>query len=45
MDITLPGLELVNELYTRMIAHDEGDLGMQSLIIELKRMNDISLDS
>ena len=45
MEITLPGLELVYELYTRMMAHGEWDLGMQSLLIELKRMNDINLDS
>ncbi len=40
MNITLPGLELVHELYTRMMDKWEGDLGMQSLIIELKRMNE-----
>jgi len=41
MNIKLPGLELVHQLYTSMMNHDEGDLGMQSLIIELKRMNDL----
>lgn len=41
MNIKLPGLELVHELYTSMMDHDEGDLGMQSLIIELKRMNNM----
>lgn len=42
MNIKLPGLELVYELYTSMMNHWEGDLGMQSLIIELKRINNIS---
>jgi hypothetical protein len=45
MDIKLPGLELVYELYNKMMTHDEWNLGMQSLIIELKRMNKMSLDS
>jgi len=41
MNIKLPGLELVHELYVNMVKHGEQDLGMQSLIIELKRMNDM----
>ena len=41
MWITLPGLNLVNDLYTNMMNHWEGNLGMQSLIIELKRMNNM----
>jgi len=45
MGITLPGLQLVDTLYKNMMNHNEWDLGMQSLIIELKRMNNISLDS
>jgi 3-hydroxyisobutyrate dehydrogenase len=43
MNITLPWLELVYELYNRMMSHGEWDLWMQSLIIELKRMNNIDL--
>ena len=42
MNIKLPGLELVHELYTRMIEHGEENLWMQSLIIELKRVNNLS---
>lgn len=45
MDIKLPGLELVADLYSRMVEYWEWDLWMQSLILELKRMNNISLDS
>lgn len=45
MDIKLPGLELVYKLYTNMIEKWEWDLWMQSLILELKRINNISLDS
>jgi len=42
MDIQLPGLELVHKLYTNMMDHWEWDLGMQSLIIELKRINNLN---
>jgi len=41
MDIKLPWLELAKSLYDNMMKHGEWDLWMQSLIIELKRMNDI----
>jgi len=41
MDIKLPWLELVNDLYQSMMNYWEWDLWMQSLIIEIKRMNNI----
>jgi len=42
MDIKLPGLELVYKLYTSMMENGQWDLGMQSLILELKRINDLN---
>lgn len=45
MNINLPWLNLVNDLYKNMVKYWEWDLWMQSLIIELKRLNNISLDS
>lgn len=45
MEISLPGISLVHQLYTTMIAYGEADLGTQALIKALKRMNNITLDS
>jgi len=42
MDIKLPGLELVYKLYTSMMENGQWELGMQSLILELKRINDLN---
>lgn len=41
MNLTLPGLSLVHDLYSVMLAHDEWDLGLHALINSLKRMNNI----
>lgn len=43
MNINLPWLELVHQLYISMMNHSQWDLWMQSLIIELKRINNINI--
>lgn len=39
MQISLPGLALVNQLYLSLMAHGEGKKGTQALIKALERMN------
>lgn len=41
MNLVLPGLSLVHDLYSQMLTFDEGDLWLQALIVSLKRMNNM----
>ncbi|CAK8579492.1 unnamed protein product [Lathyrus sativus] len=41
MGIALPGLALAQQLYVSLMAHGEGDLGMQALILVLERLNNV----
>lgn len=41
MNITLPGIALVHQLYTAMIAHEDEDLGTQALVKILRKMNNM----
>ncbi|CAJ2676298.1 unnamed protein product [Trifolium pratense] len=43
MGIALPGLALAQQLYVSLKAHGEGNLGTQSLILVLERLNNVSL--
>lgn len=45
MGIALPGLALAQQLYVSLKAHGGGNLGTQSLIIVLERLNNCSLES
>ncbi len=45
MNIALPGLALVHQLYTALVAQWDENLGTQALIKVLKKMNNINLDS
>ncbi|XP_010267117.1 PREDICTED: probable 3-hydroxyisobutyrate dehydrogenase-like 1, mitochondrial [Nelumbo nucifera] len=44
MGLALPGLALSQQLYLSLKAHGEGNLGVQSLILILERLNNISLE-
>ena len=41
MNLTLPGLSMVHDLYSYMLSYNEGDLWLQALYLSLKRMNNI----
>jgi 3-hydroxyisobutyrate dehydrogenase-like beta-hydroxyacid dehydrogenase len=43
MGIALPGLALAQQLYVSLKAHGEDNLGTQSLILVLERLNNVSL--
>lgn len=43
MGIALPGLALAQQLYVSLKAHGEGNLGTQSLILVLERLNNVSI--
>jgi 3-hydroxyisobutyrate dehydrogenase len=43
MQISLPGLSLVNQLYLTLMAHGEGKKGTQALIRALERMNNLKI--
>jgi 3-hydroxyisobutyrate dehydrogenase len=45
MGLALPGLALAQQLYLSLKAHGEGNLGTQSLILALERLNNVSLES
>lgn len=45
MGLALPGLALAQQLYLSLKAHGEGNLGIQSLILALERLNNVSLAS
>ena len=45
MGIALPGLALAQQLFVSLKAHGEGGLGIQSLILVLERLNNVSLTS
>ncbi|XP_057967367.1 probable 3-hydroxyisobutyrate dehydrogenase-like 1, mitochondrial [Malania oleifera] len=45
MGLSLPGLALAHQLYLSLIAHGEGNLGTQALVLALERLNNVSLDS
>lgn len=44
MGLALPGLALAQQLYLSLVAHGEGNLGTQALILALERLNNVSLD-
>ena len=41
MNLALPGLALATQLYISLLAHGEGDLGTQALIIALARLSNV----
>lgn len=43
MGLALPGLALAQQLYVSLKAHDDGNLGTQSLVKALERLNNITL--
>lgn len=43
MQISLPGLALVNQLYVSLLAHGEGRKGTQALIRALERLNSLTV--
>ncbi|KAJ3670952.1 hypothetical protein LUZ60_008378 [Juncus effusus] len=43
MGLALPGLGLAHQLYVSLMAHGEGGLGTQALILTLERMNNTCL--
>lgn len=45
MGLALPGLALAQQLYLSLIAHGEGNLGTQALILALERLNNVRLES
>ncbi|CAD6229873.1 unnamed protein product [Miscanthus lutarioriparius] len=44
MGLSLPGLALAQQLYVSLIAHGEGGLGTQALILAVERLNNTSLE-
>ncbi|KAL6845592.1 hypothetical protein ACP4OV_025087 [Aristida adscensionis] len=44
MGLSLPGLALAQQLYVSLIAHGEGGLGTQALILAIERLNNTSLE-
>ncbi|KAI4376576.1 hypothetical protein MLD38_014322 [Melastoma candidum] len=45
MGLGLPGLALAQQLYLSLMAHGEGRLGTQALILAIERINNISLEN
>nr|XP_010915212.1 probable 3-hydroxyisobutyrate dehydrogenase-like 1, mitochondrial [Elaeis guineensis]XP_029120313.1 probable 3-hydroxyisobutyrate dehydrogenase-like 1, mitochondrial [Elaeis guineensis]XP_029120317.1 probable 3-hydroxyisobutyrate dehydrogenase-like 1, mitochondrial [Elaeis guineensis] len=43
MGLALPGLALAQQLYVSLMAHGEGGLGAQALILSIERLNDTCL--
>ncbi|PKA64635.1 putative 3-hydroxyisobutyrate dehydrogenase-like 1, mitochondrial [Apostasia shenzhenica] len=43
MGLALPGLALAQQLYVSLMAHGEGGLGTQALILAIERLNNTSL--
>lgn len=43
MGLALPGLALAHQLYVSLIAHGEGELGIQALILAIERLNNTCL--
>ncbi|KAK1313814.1 hypothetical protein QJS10_CPA06g00840 [Acorus calamus] len=44
LGLGLPGLALAQQLYLSLVAHGEGDLGTQALILAIERLNNARLD-
>jgi len=44
MGLSLPGLALAQQLYVSLMAHGEGGLGTQALILAIERLNNTSLE-
>ncbi|KAF7037592.1 hypothetical protein CFC21_047933 [Triticum aestivum] len=44
MGLALPGLALAHQLYVSLLAHGEGGLGTQALILAVERLNNTCLD-
>lgn len=45
MGVALPGLALAHQLYVSLVAHGEGGLGTQALVLALERLNNTQLKS
>lgn len=45
MGLALPGLAMAQQLYLSLMAHGEGNLGTQALILALERLNNVRLES
>eukprot|EP00898_Chlorokybus_atmophyticus_P005250 jgi/Chlat1/5726/Chrsp38S05558 len=45
MNLSLPGLALAQQLYVALMAHGDGDLGTQALMLALERLNNTTLSS
>jgi 3-hydroxyisobutyrate dehydrogenase len=43
MNLALPGLALVNQLYIALIAQGKGRLGTQALLLALEQMNNVQI--
>ncbi|XXG52347.1 hypothetical protein AAC387_Pa03g0713 [Persea americana] len=43
MGVALPGLALAHQLYVSLVAHGEGGLGTQALVLALERLNNTQL--
>lgn len=43
MGLALPGLALAQQLYLSLVAHGEGNLGTQALILAVERINNVCL--
>ncbi|CAM0152133.1 unnamed protein product [Urochloa decumbens] len=44
MGLSLPGLALAQQLYVSLMAHGEGGLGTQAIILAVERLNNTSLE-
>ena len=43
MNLKLPGLDLVNQLYTSLVNEGKGKLGTQALVLALEKMNNLEI--
>ncbi|KAJ6822038.1 uncharacterized protein M6B38_131380 [Iris pallida] len=44
MGLALPGLALAQQLYVSLVAHGEGNLGTQALVLAIERLNNLCLN-
>jgi 3-hydroxyisobutyrate dehydrogenase len=43
MNLVIPGLALVNQLYVALMAHEKGKLGTQALVLALEQLNNMEI--
>lgn len=43
MGLALPGLALAQQLYVSLVAHGEGGLGTQALVLAVERLNNVCM--